>query len=184
MTDLTPAVHALTVRPMTLADVDDYLGWRNSPEVSRWLIRTRSDEVALRQELAGEPDPDALVLVGVLDGRVVAAGYLDVRDGMSQDVGVVPVRDEALLGWNVDPAHHGRGVGTRMAEVLLARAFDDLAVRRVTAGCFADNTASWRIMEKVGMRREQHGVEDSWHAELGWVDGYTYAMLRSEWLAR
>ncbi|WP_338539251.1 hypothetical protein N5P18_08225 [Janibacter terrae] len=32
------------------------------------------------------------------------------------------------------------------------------------------------------MRREQHGVKDSWHAELGWVDGYTYAILREEWV--
>ena len=29
--------------------------------------------------------------------------------------------------------------------------------------------------------REQHGVADSWHAELGWVDGYQYAMLDTEW---
>lgn len=29
------------------------------------------------------------------------------------------------------------------------------------------------------MRREQHGIEDSWHADLGWVDGYQYAMLTS-----
>ena len=34
------------------------------------------------------------------------------------------------------------------------------------------------------MRREQHGVEDNWHAELGWVDGYQYAMLEREWRAR
>ena len=52
---------------------------------------------------------------------------------------------------------------------------------RVTAGCFADNTPSWRVMERIGMRREQHGVKDSWHAELGWVDGYTYGILREEW---
>jgi hypothetical protein len=31
------------------------------------------------------------------------------------------------------------------------------------------------------MRREQHGVEDSWHEELGWIDGYTYGLLASEW---
>jgi hypothetical protein len=31
------------------------------------------------------------------------------------------------------------------------------------------------------MRREQHGVRDSWHSELGWVDGYTYAVLADEW---
>ena len=40
-----------------------------------------------------------------------------------------------------------------------------------------------RVLEKAGMRREQHGIEDSWHAELGWVDGYQYAMLAPEWHA-
>jgi len=39
------------------------------------------------------------------------------------------------------------------------------------------------VGEKVGMRREQHGVGDSWHAELGWLDGYTYALLEDEWRA-
>ncbi|GAB2984789.1 GNAT family N-acetyltransferase [Frigoribacterium salinisoli] len=51
----------------------------------------------------------------------------------------------------------------------------------VTASCNADNIASARVLEKNGMRREQHGVEDSWHADLGWVDGYQYAMLDREW---
>lgn len=45
-----------------------------------------------------------------------------------------------------------------------------------------DNVRSWRLLERVGMRREQHGIADSWHAELGWVDGYTYAVLAEEWL--
>jgi hypothetical protein len=39
-------------------------------------------------------------------------------------------------------------------------------------------------MENVGMRREQHGVGDSWHAALGWVDGYTYGLLAEEWRER
>ncbi|WP_308279588.1 GNAT family N-acetyltransferase [Phycicoccus mangrovi] len=68
--------------------------------------------------------------------------------------------------------------------LLLEIAFEDLRLRRVTAGCFADNVGSWKVMEKAGMRREQHGVRDSWHAELGWVDGLTYALLREEWVGR
>ena len=39
-------------------------------------------------------------------------------------------------------------------------------------------------LEKVGMRREQHGINDSWHAELGWIDGYQYALLDREWHPR
>ena len=67
-----------------------------------------------------------------------------------------------------------------MVRAALDLAFGDLGLHRVTAGCFADNVASWRVMEKAGMRREQHGIRDAWHAELGWVDGYTYAVLADE----
>ncbi|MCA0335410.1 MAG: GNAT family N-acetyltransferase [Actinobacteria bacterium] len=51
----------------------------------------------------------------------------------------------------------------------------------MTAGCFADNPASVRVLEKAGMRREGHSVRDAWHAELGWIDGYEYALLAEEW---
>ncbi len=68
-----------------------------------------------------------------------------------------------------------------MAYGLLAAAFGPLGLRRITAGCKADNLASVRILEALGLGREQHGVADSWHAELGWVDGSQYAMLTSEW---
>ena len=40
-------------------------------------------------------------------------------------------------------------------------AFDDVGLHRVTGPVSTDNTGSWRVMEKAGMRREQHGVEDS-----------------------
>jgi len=58
-----------------------------------------------------------------------------------------------------------------------------LRLRRVTASCNADNPASVRVLEKAGMRREQHGVEDSWHADPGRVDGYQYALLSRDWHA-
>ncbi|MGO4244708.1 GNAT family N-acetyltransferase, partial [Janibacter sp. RAF20_2_2] len=90
-------------------------------------------------------------------------------------------RAQGSLGYTIDPAHAGRGHGAHLARGLLSIAFDELGLHRVTAGCFADNTPSWRVMERIGMRREQHGVKDSWHAELGWVDGYTYGILREEW---
>jgi RimJ/RimL family protein N-acetyltransferase len=90
-------------------------------------------------------------------------------------------RSEGLLGYLVDPAYAGRGIGTAVAGAMLDAAFGELGLRRVTAGCFADNVGSWKVMEKLGMRREQHGRADSWHAELGWVDGYTYGILAEEW---
>jgi RimJ/RimL family protein N-acetyltransferase len=95
----------------------------------------------------------------------------------------MPEGTEGLIGYIVHPDFAGRGVASDLARGLLAAAFGHLGLRRVTAGCNADNAPSVRVLEKAGMRREQHGVEDSWHAELGWVDGYQYAMLAREWEA-
>jgi len=114
-----------------------------------------------------------------LDGVVIGTVSLDVVDGMGQPG--MPPRTEAQLGYIFDPAYGGHGYATEAVTAMVAYTFDRLGVRRITAGCFADNLASVRLLEKVGMRREQHGVGDSWHAELGWVDGYTYALLAETW---
>ena len=51
----------------------------------------------------------------------------------------------------------------------------------MTASCFAANTASYRLMERVGMRREAHTVKDALHPSGEWMDGYSYALLADEW---
>lgn len=174
----------LILRPPTSDDLDQVLTWRNRPEVTRWLLRTTVDPDAFRAAwLASVDDPNDHSVVAELDGDIIGTGSLDVRDGMGQFQGDAWRRSEALLGYLIDPAHAGRGHASAIASALLELAFTELGVRRVTAGCFADNVASWRIMEKLGMRREQHGVRDSWHEELGWVDGYTYGILAEEWRA-
>ncbi|MFB9310630.1 RimJ/RimL family protein N-acetyltransferase [Agromyces hippuratus] len=176
----------LTLRQPTDADLDQILEWRNTPEVTRWLIRTEVEPRAFRKTwLDGAGDPNDHSAVAVLGDEVVGTGALWITDAMGQShIDDGPWRRaEAGIGYILDPAHAGNGYATEIARALLDLAFGDLGVHRVTAGCFADNTASWRIMEKLGMRREQHGVRDSWHAELGWVDGYTYAMLAEEWRA-
>ena len=159
------------------------LRWRNLPDVTRWLMRTTVDpDQFTRSLLDASDDPLDHTAIAVLAGRAVAIAHLEIRDGSGQD-GHEPEfeQSEALLGYLVDPAYAGRGIATTVTAALLDRAFGELGLRRVTAGCFADNVASWRVMEKVGMRREQHAVADSWHAEHGWLDGYTYAILADEW---
>lgn len=173
---------SLTLRPPTSDDLDQVLAWRNRPEVTRWLLRTTVEPDAFRTAwLESVEDPDQHTAVAVLDGVVVGTGSLDVRDGMGQFQGDAWHGSEGLLGYLIDPAHAGNGYATDITRALLDLAFGELDLHRVTAGCFADNVASWRVMEKAGMRREQHGVRDSWHAELGWIDGYTYGILAEEW---
>jgi RimJ/RimL family protein N-acetyltransferase len=84
----------------------------------------------------------------------------------------------------VAPEHAGRGYASEAAAALLGICFDHLALRRVKAMCFADNVASWRIMEKLGMRREEYSVAESLHRSGRWLDGISYAILADEWRVR
>ncbi|GIL34421.1 N-acetyltransferase [Phycicoccus sp. DTK01] len=173
----------LVLRPAVEADVAAVMAWRNHPDVARWLLRTTMTEAEMLERLRDRPEW-TLPLAVEHEGRVAGTAFVDVLDGMGQDGGTEHLRSEGLVGYLFDPAVHGRGLASRTLVVLLEIAFEDLRLRRVTAGCFADNIGSWKVMEKAGMRREQHGVRDSWHAELGWVDGLTYALLREEWMER
>lgn len=170
----------LELRPVRDEDIDRILEYRNLPQVTWWLLRTEVDPVSFRAawRRAAENTTDHSMAV-VLRGVVIGTVSLEVVSGMGQPG--MPELTEAELGYIFDPAHGGHGYVIEAVTALVAYAFDQLGVRRITAGCFAGNVASVRILEKIGMRREQHGVGDSWHDVLGWVDGYTYGLLAEEW---
>jgi RimJ/RimL family protein N-acetyltransferase len=71
----------------------------------------------------------------------------------------------------------------RTARLLLRLGFEDLGLHRIAARCDARNTASARVMERAGLRREAHLVQSEF-VKGEWTDELIYAILRSEWAAR
>lgn len=174
------SVESVLLRDAGSNDIEALLAFRNLPEVNRFMIRTSVEPDIFRQEWLAIPESAAdFSCVAELDNMVVGIGFLEVVDGTGQPG--MPSASEALIGYIVNPNYWERGVGSALASGLLKAAFDHLQLRRVTASCNADNLASVRILEGLKMRREHHGIADSWHAELGWVDSYRYAMLKREW---
>jgi len=57
----------------------------------------------------------------------------------------------AELSYWCTPAYWGNGYATEASKRLLQYAFEVLELVVVRATCFADNTASRRVMEKIGM---------------------------------
>lgn len=103
----------------------------------------------------------------------------------NQMIGYVSLRlnhadiSEWEIGWGVAPARWGQGIASEAARAVLRFAFDTLNVNRVVAFCHVDNTASWRVMEKIGMQREGRLREQRWlNGEK--FDEYLYAILRSD----
>lgn len=169
---------------MTASDVRAVFSYRSTPEVSEWIggVVTHLDEFS-REFL--DPTSTTQQLVVLHGGQIVGDLMIDVEDAWGQrEVADQVVRTQALLGWTFDPPHHGQGLATEAVVELLRICFEDLGVRRVKAECFADNERSWRLMDRIGMRREAHHVQDSLHRDRGWIDGLVYALLVDEWHAR
>jgi RimJ/RimL family protein N-acetyltransferase len=170
----------LTLRPPTHADLGPTWQFRRLPEVSRWLTQETGTLDEYRHKFL-EPDSLKKSLVVERDGHVVGDLMLDVQDAWAQ----AEVADRARgtqgeLGWVLHPSHTGHGYATEAVRALLDIAFDELGLRRVTAACFAANESSWRLMERVGMRRETYNVRDSLHRSGDWLDGMVYALLGDE----
>lgn len=169
----------LTIRPARADDAEALFAYRRRPEVHEWLSSAPADLAAFRRELA---ERLARTLVLERDGAVVGDVMVRVHDAWSQrEVADAAAGTQAELGWVIDPEHSGQGLATEAVVALVDTCFGPLGLRRVVADCFADNTSSWRLMERVGMRRENHTVRDSLHRSKGWLDGYSYALLAEEW---
>ena len=174
----------LDLRPATADDAEAVWAFRRLPEVVRWMTRA-PETFEDHQAVFEQPEYLAKTLIVELEGEVVGDLMLSIGDAWAQ----AEATDRALgvqaeLGWVLHPDHGGRGLATEAVSALLRIAFADLGLRRVTAECFAANEASWRLMERVGMRREAHTVRDSLHRSGEWLDGLSYALLAEEWRAR
>lgn len=136
---------------------------------------------AYRERYLSRKRLSALLIVE-LDRRVIGALGLRVEDAWAQEEVADQARDvQGELGWAFDPAFGGKGYATEAVRALIGLSFGPLGLRRVHAECFAGNEPSWRLMERIGMRREQHTVRESLHRTKGWLDGFSYALLADEW---
>jgi RimJ/RimL family protein N-acetyltransferase len=173
----------LTLRPATADDLERTWQIRRLPEVAEWLGHDFSDHDEYAERFLA-PDRLATTLVIELDGRLIGDLMLLLEDPWAQsDVADQAKNVQAMLGWVLDPAYGGQGYATEAVAEVLRICFEDLRLRRVRALCFADNVPSWRLMERLGMRREEYAVRDSLHRTRGWLDGMTYALLADEWRA-
>ena len=87
------------------------------------------------------------------------------------------------IGYELAPDEWGHGYATEAACAIVAFGFQELRLHRLWATCIAENAASARVMEKVGMRREGQLREHEW-MKGRWWDSLLYGMLEHEWTGR
>ncbi len=89
---------------------------------------------------------------------------------------------EADIGYDLAPEHWGRGYATEAALAMVAFGFRELGLHRVSSWCIADNVASARVLERVGLRMEGR-LRENEYFKGRWWDTLLYGMLEDEWKA-
>jgi len=89
------------------------------------------------------------------------------------------------LGYIINPIYQNLGYASESALALIQYGFSHLDVHRVVAYCSPDNIPSWRVMEKIGMRREGTLKQNIYFKRdaLGnpsWQDSFAYGLLKED----
>ena len=169
----------LLLRRFADRDLAAFLAYLNDPVVARyqsWESYTEQQARELIEQQKGrEPGLPGqwftfaaeLKETGALVGHVA----LSVKESDPR---------QAEIGFTFAREYQGRGLAREAAERVLGYAFDVLGMHRVVAVADCENERSLALLERLGMRREAHFIENIWF-KGAWGSEYLYAMLRREW---
>lgn len=170
----------LTIRPFAVDDLDALHGIQSKREVTTYLYwdpRSRDEVVEVLASRTDRPFEEVY-----RKGLALAVVVRDTNTLIGDVSLTVLSREHAQgeIGFVLDPDQQGRGYGREAATVLLRLGFEDLELHRLIGRCDPRNVPSWRLLERLGMRREAHFRESKiFRGE--WGDEYVYALLATEW---
>jgi RimJ/RimL family protein N-acetyltransferase len=170
----------LIVRRFILDDVSDILAFLSHPSVTRIVQEIEATEAGVRKYIqtqnSHEPfEQDIWFSLPVSrkgDGRVIGLVSLVCKD-----------HRKGQIGWSLGVEHRGQGYATEAASGLLSYGFGAVGLHRISADTSSGIPASWRLMERLGMRREAN-LREAEFREGEWIDYYIYGILADEWKNR
>ena len=170
----------LLLRPLTVADADDLLEYQSDPDVIRfipWPVRDRAMVVdaitrLLEFTTAGEANQNETYAMELKStGKVI--GQVNFMFKESHDY-------QREIGYVINPAFGGQGYTHEALTAMVTHIFEASDIERVYAKIDARNTASEKVAQRLGMRKEAHHIRDDFF-KGEWTDSLIYAVLKSEW---
>lgn len=176
----------MILRPLDTGDFDAFYSYRSVPENMTYMIfgpdtpESAKGFLEMCESWWKENPPKIYEFAAVLrDG-----GNMIGNCGLYMDD---EKRETGMLGWCIHRDYWNRGYATEFVKALLKFGFEDLNLHRIHAECNADNIASAKVMEHVGMRREGHFIKNRFDRvgdKKMWYDEFFYGILQEEYLSR
>lgn len=169
----------LLLRTFQDSDIEPFMAYRSDPAVARYqgweAPYGREAATAFVQEMKLKPP-------GIPGEWYQLAIELKPTGEMIGDCAFHLLEDgqQADIAFTLSRRHQGKGYATQAVRRMLSYLFDALGLHRVRAICDVENLASVELLERIGMRREAHFVENIWF-KGAWGSEYYYALLKREW---
>jgi RimJ/RimL family protein N-acetyltransferase len=164
------------IRAFETKDLEPFTRYRANPEVARyqsWSNYTYRNA----ETLIGSMDYSRFGVTG--NWYQLAVADID-SDELLGDIAVHFLDDDQIeIGFTVAPEYQRKSVAFEAVSRFLAYIFGDLKRHRVTATTDVKNKPSFRLLEKLGFRREAHFIQNIFF-KGAWGDEFQYALLRSE----
>lgn len=168
----TPRLH---IRPLQIHDVHAVHAYTGDAHVMEYVPPHAMSWQQTHDFVAAQQGSDAHAFAIVQQPQQLLIGHIIFHPW------VAPQTYE--IGWVIHPDHQRCGYATEAARAVLHYAFTELRAHRIIATCQPENPPSYRVMEKLGMRREAHFRQCIARGDGVWWDEYFYAILASEWQA-
>lgn len=168
----------LTIRRFNPADANDLYEYLSDPQIYRFEPGAPLDQAQTGQraaEMAASPHFWAVALRAT--GKVIGQIYLGQIEPAE--------RLTCELGYILNPAYQRQGYASEAAAALVRQTLTAGGMHRVVAHCNPDNVASWKLLEKIGLRREGLHRQDIFFRRDAagaplWTDTCVYALLAAE----
>jgi len=168
----------LLIRRFDAGDWQDLHEYLSQEAVVRFEPYGLFTETASRCEAVKRSKDNNFWAICIKDsGKLIGNIYLSKQDD-----------DTWELGYVLNVNYQGIGYATEAVWALLDEIFLSQNARRVVAMCNPMNEPSWKLLERLGFRREGHLLKNVYFKkdENGkpiWVDTYVYAILSEEWIS-
>jgi len=166
----------LLVRRYTCDDLPDVLEFASHPSVARATPEIEATEAGVEKYIALQNSYQPfeqdkvfdLAIERKTDGKVMGLLTLVCRE-----------HRQGEIGWALGVEHRGQGYATEAAQALMAYAFTTLGLQRIQADTSSGNPDSWKVMERLGMRREGR-LRQATFSDGAWSDVLIYGLLANE----